>query len=74
MMHRAIHGVKGDGAAGDFVGTGLAEFANDDSALPIDEAQTIPKPYIIALTTEVLDPEPEDRVRRSGTRRYNSQL
>ena len=32
----------------------LGEFAYEDTALPIEEAQTISQPYIVALMTEAL--------------------
>ena len=38
-----------------FVPAALAEFAYDDSPLPIGAAQTISQPYIVALMTEALD-------------------
>ena len=50
-----------------FVGLDLAEFAYDDSPLPIDEGQTISQPYIVALMTEALQLGPEDRVLEIGT-------
>ena len=37
-----------------FVGLDLAEFAYDDTPLPIEEGQTISQPYIVALMTEAL--------------------
>src|SRR5690606_31244419 len=50
-----------------FVPTGLAEFAYDDSPLPIDEQQTISQPYIVALMTEALELDADDRVLEIGT-------
>ncbi|NNE08000.1 MAG: protein-L-isoaspartate(D-aspartate) O-methyltransferase [Gemmatimonadetes bacterium] len=41
--------------------------AYDDHPLPIGEGQTISQPYIVALMTELLDPEPGDRVLEVGT-------
>jgi len=41
--------------------------AYNDSALPIDEGQTISQPYIVALMTESARLGPEDRVLEVGT-------
>ncbi len=38
-----------------------------DMGLPIGEGQTISSPFIVALMTEQLDPQPEDRVLEIGT-------
>ena len=38
-----------------FVPEGLAEFAYEDSPLPIGDGQTISQPYIVAVTVEALD-------------------
>jgi protein-L-isoaspartate(D-aspartate) O-methyltransferase len=45
----------------------LAEFAYNDSPLPIAEEQTISQPYIVALMTEALALKPGDRVLEVGT-------
>ena len=45
----------------------LAEFAYEDSPLPIAEGQTISQPYIVALMAEALVLRPEDRVLEVGT-------
>lgn len=45
----------------------LAEFAYDDTPLPIAEGQTISQPYIVAAMTEALDLSPGDRVLEIGT-------
>ena len=49
-----------------FVGAGLEEFAYSDTALPIDESQTISQPYIVALMIEALEIRPTDRVLEVG--------
>jgi protein-L-isoaspartate(D-aspartate) O-methyltransferase len=41
--------------------------AYDNRPLPIGEGQTISQPYIVALMTELLDPNPGDRVLEVGT-------
>lgn len=50
-----------------FVGVDMAEFAYEDSALPIEAGQTISQPYIVALMTEALELKPGDRVLEIGT-------
>lgn len=50
-----------------FVPDDLAEFAYDDSPLPLTENQTISQPYIVALMTEALELEADDRVLEIGT-------
>lgn len=39
----------------------------NDHPLPIGKGQTISQPYIVALMTELLDPEPADRILEIGT-------
>lgn len=50
-----------------FVPGELAEFAYDDAPLPLTEDQTISQPYIVALMTEALELEHDDRVLEVGT-------
>lgn len=50
-----------------FVGVDMAEFAYEDSPLPIEEGQTISQPYIVALMTEALELKPTDRALEIGT-------
>lgn len=45
----------------------LRDQAYLDRALPIGEAQTISSPYIVAVMTEALDPQPTDKVLEIGT-------
>lgn len=49
-----------------FVPEHLAEFAYDDSPLPIAEEQTISQPYVVALMAEALEIRPEDKVLEIG--------
>jgi len=49
-----------------FVGAGLEEFAYEDSALPIEEEQTISQPYIVAAMVEAAEVRPGDRVLEVG--------
>ena len=50
-----------------FLPASLAEFAYDDTPLPIAEGQTISQPYIVALMTEALRLEGGERVLEIGT-------
>lgn len=50
-----------------FVPESIREFAYVDQPLPIGHDQTISQPYIVALMTELLQPDPEDRVLEIGT-------
>jgi len=51
----------------DFVPGNLAEFAYEDSPLPIGEGQTISQPYIVAVTVEALALHGGERVLEVGT-------
>lgn len=50
-----------------FVPEDLRFRACEDRALPIADAQTISQPYIVAIMTELLAPEPQHRVLEIGT-------
>src|SRR5579872_3044506 len=50
-----------------FIPEHVAEFAYEDSALPIFEGQTISQPYIVALMIESLAPRSTDRALEIGT-------
>lgn len=50
-----------------FVPESLARSAYRNSALPIGEGQTISQPYIVALSTDLIDPRPEHVVLEIGT-------
>lgn len=51
----------------EFVYGEMKQNAYVDSALPIDEGQTISQPYIVALMIEALKTEPADRILEIGT-------
>jgi protein-L-isoaspartate(D-aspartate) O-methyltransferase len=51
----------------EFVPAELRGFAYADRPLPIGLDQTISQPYIVALMTELIEPEPQDRVLEIGT-------
>jgi protein-L-isoaspartate(D-aspartate) O-methyltransferase len=50
-----------------FVPEELGDRAYGDFPLPIGSGQTISQPYVVAAMTELLDPEPGDRVLDVGT-------
>ncbi len=50
-----------------FVPEGVRESAYRDRPLPIGQRQTISQPYIVAVMTELLDPQPGDKVLEVGT-------
>src|SRR2546430_2125602 len=49
-----------------FLSEELAEFAYEDSPLPIDAGQTISQPYIVGRMIELAELGPEDRVLEVG--------
>lgn len=51
----------------EFVPEAQRHLAYEDGPLPIGFGQTISQPYIVALMTQVLDPQPGDRVLEIGT-------
>jgi len=51
----------------EFVPEDQRPLAYQDRALPIGYHQTISQPYIVALMTEQLDPQPTDRILEIGT-------
>jgi protein-L-isoaspartate(D-aspartate) O-methyltransferase len=59
----AMRRVKREG----YVPSYLGEFAYDDSALPIEEEQTISQPYIVAYMVDALDLHPHEKVLEVGT-------
>jgi protein-L-isoaspartate(D-aspartate) O-methyltransferase len=50
-----------------FVAEPAARYAYRNEPLPIGEGQTISQPYIVALSTDLIDPRPEDVVLEIGT-------
>ncbi len=49
-----------------FVGEGLAEFAYEDTALPIEAEQTISQPFIVAAMIEAAEISADDKVLEVG--------
>ena len=50
----------------DFVPDDMKPFAYDNRPLPIGDGQTISQPFIVALMTELLDPQPDDVILEVG--------
>ena len=50
-----------------FLDTAFEEQAYMDKALPISSGQTISHPYTVAFQTQLLDPQPDDKVLEVGT-------
>jgi protein-L-isoaspartate(D-aspartate) O-methyltransferase len=50
-----------------FVPEAYRDRAYEDGPLPIGQRQTISQPYIVAVMTELLRPQPDDRVLEVGT-------
>jgi protein-L-isoaspartate(D-aspartate) O-methyltransferase len=50
-----------------FVEPGYVKFAYSDSALPIEEDQTISQPYVVAMMTEAAQLDANDKVLEIGT-------
>lgn len=50
-----------------FVDEAMRAYAFDNGPLPIGHGQTISQPYIVALMTDLLDPEPGDVMLEIGT-------
>lgn len=51
----------------DFVPEAMKRFAFDNGPLPIGHNQTISQPYIVALMTDLLEPEADDVILEIGT-------
>ena len=51
----------------DFVPDELKPYAYDNTPLPIGNGQTISQPFIVALMTDLLEPEPDDIILEIGT-------
>ena len=51
----------------EFVPAGLRSQAYENRPLPIGHGQTISQPYIVALMTDLLEPQPDQRILEIGT-------
>lgn len=50
-----------------FLDTAFADHAYEDKPFPIGEGQTISQPYTVAYQTQLLEPQPGDKVLEIGT-------
>jgi protein-L-isoaspartate(D-aspartate) O-methyltransferase len=50
-----------------FVSKSFRSHAYENSPLPIGDGQTLTQPFIVALMTDLVDPEPTDKVLEVGT-------
>jgi len=66
-MSSAVRGALGKVERHRFVPRGQAELAYRNQPLPIGGGQTISQPYIVALSTDLLQPQPEHIVLEVGT-------
>ncbi len=72
LAERGIRSQRVLGAMGSleraaFLPPGMRDEAARDTPLPIGHGQTISQPYIVAYMTEVLDPQPGERILEIGT-------
>jgi protein-L-isoaspartate(D-aspartate) O-methyltransferase len=67
ITNRQVLEVMGQVPRHEFVPANLAREAYADYPLPIGHGQTISQPYIVAFMTQMLDPQPGDRVLEIGT-------
>ena len=63
----AVLGAIGEVERHKFVPEGQVRYAYENRPLPIGYGQTISQPYIVALMTELLDPDDDDIVLEVGT-------
>tara|TARA_B100001778_G_C18525313_1_gene600860 strand:- start:261 stop:905 length:645 start_codon:yes stop_codon:yes gene_type:complete len=50
-----------------FIDNAFVDFAYKDQAFPIGSGQTISQPYTVAFQTELLDPQPYEKILEVGT-------
>ena len=67
VRDRRVLAAMGSVAREHFLPPEMAEFAYEDSPLPIGSGQTISQPYIVALMAAAAELGPEDRVLEIGT-------
>ena len=64
---RVLAAMRGTRARKEFVPAEFRDEAYADGPLPLGEEETISQPYIVALMTELLRPQPGDRFLEVGT-------
>jgi predicted O-methyltransferase YrrM len=67
IKNPAVLKAMGEVPREEFLPEEMVGFAYEDSALPIEQEQTISQPYIVALMTEALGISRDDRVLEIGT-------
>ncbi len=67
ITHPGVLAAMRDVPRHEFVPAEVQASAYGDHPLPIGHGQTISQPYIVALMTQLLDPQPDDRVLEIGT-------
>lgn len=67
IENKRVLAVMGKVPRHEFVSERVRDAAYADHPLPIGEGQTISQPYIVALMTELADPQPDHRVLEVGT-------
>ncbi len=67
VLDERVMATVGDVPRHDFVPAELRAFAYFDTPLPIGYDKTISQPYIVALMTDLLELQPDDRVLDIGT-------
>jgi protein-L-isoaspartate(D-aspartate) O-methyltransferase len=67
VTHEGVVRAMGEVPRHEFVPYQFGDLAYDDRPLPIGYRQTISQPYVVALMTELIAPEPADRVLEVGT-------
>jgi protein-L-isoaspartate(D-aspartate) O-methyltransferase len=67
IKNERVLGVMGRVPRHEFVPVAERQFAYEDEPLDIGHEQTISQPYIVALMTELANPQPDQRVLEIGT-------
>ena len=67
ITNQRVLDAVGDTPRHEFVPVELRAQAYYDKALPIGHSQTISSPYIVAVMTQELDPQPDEKVLEIGT-------
>ncbi|MFA6498269.1 MAG: protein-L-isoaspartate(D-aspartate) O-methyltransferase [Desulfurivibrionaceae bacterium] len=66
-LHQQVFDAMATVRREDFVPDELKPYAYDNNPLPIGNGQTISQPFIVALMTDLLEPEPDDIILEIGT-------
>ncbi|MFA6284415.1 MAG: protein-L-isoaspartate(D-aspartate) O-methyltransferase [Desulfurivibrionaceae bacterium] len=66
-LHQQIFDAMAAVRREEFVPDEFKPYAYDNNPLPIGNGQTISQPFIVALMTDLLEPEPDDTILEIGT-------